>query len=300
MDQRTLRKSYVFEGKGLHTGTYSKMTVSPAPADSGIVFRRTDLGGACVKALAENVTSTARSTTISCGEAKAVTIEHLMSALYGLGIDNADIELTNVEVPILDGSARPYVEAFMADGLQGLGVERRLIEIPRRIVAEDEKSGSRIVIEPAARPSFDVTVDFGSKVLGVQKASWNPSVDYAGQIGLCRTFVFLHEIEALLAHGLIRGGDIDNAIIVVEHPVTREHIEELEEKLGYHGLYVTPEGYLSNLSLHFPNECGRHKLLDILGDFYLCGGYLKAKVTAFKPGHGINTTAAKMVRELVG
>ena len=299
MKQRTLKRAYGFEGKGLHTGTFSHMTLSPAPVDTGIVFVRTDMEDAQIPALAEFVTTTARSTTIASGEAQAVTVEHILSALLGLGVDNAKISLDNLEVPILDGSARPYIEAITADGLEEQDAERRYVEIPEAIEIKDEESGSWVRVEPADAPSFDVTADFGSRVLGVQTAHWDEDVDYPCEIGICRTFVFLHEIEFLLSHGLIKGGDIDNAIIVVEKPVEQEHLDEIASSLGYHGLFVTPEGYLSNLKLHFPNECGRHKLLDIMGDFCLCGGRLKAKVTAYKPGHKINTNAAKAVRKLL-
>jgi len=299
MKQRTLKRAYEFEGKGLHTGTFSHMTLSPAPVDSGIVFVRTDMDDAQIPALAEFVTSTARSTTIACGEAQAVTVEHILSALFGLGVDNARISLTNLEVPILDGSARPYIDAICADGLEEQDAERKYLEISETIEIKDDESGAWVRVEPAAAPSFSITADFASRVLGVQTAQWDETVDYPREIGICRTFVFLHEIEFLLGHGLIKGGDVDNAIIVVEKPVEQDHLDEIASSLGYHGLYVTPEGYLSNLKLHFLNECGRHKLLDILGDFCLCGGRLKAKVTAYKPGHRINTNAAKAVRKLL-
>ena len=168
-NQHTLKKSYYFQGKGLHTGTYAHMKVLPAPAGSGIKFRRTDLRGKpVIEALAENVSNTARSTTISHKDTVAVTIEHIMSALTGLGVDNALIELDNIEVPILDGSARPYVEAILKDGLEDQGVPRQYIDLPQSLEIRDDRSGSWVRIEPAAAPSADITVDFGSKILGVQ------------------------------------------------------------------------------------------------------------------------------------
>ena len=204
-NQHTLKETYRFEGKGLHTGTYSHMTVSPAPAGHGIKFRRTDLpGGPLIEALAENVTKTARSTTISCGDAEAVTIEHIMSALSGLGVDNALVELDNREVPILDGSAGPYVKAFLADGLVDQGVPRVYIDIPQTLEIRDGKTGSWIRIEPADAPSADITVDFGSRILGVQSAHWDETVDYAHEIGVCRTFCFFHEIEYLFKNNPAR------------------------------------------------------------------------------------------------
>ena len=299
-NQHTLKESYRFEGKGLHTGTWSHMTVSPAPAGHGVMFRRTDLPGQpVIDALAENVTSTARSTTVSCGEAQAVTIEHIMSALTGMGVDNALIDLDNVEVPILDGSAGPYVAAFLQDGLSDQGVPRVYIDIPQTVEIRDGRTGSWVRIEPADAPSADITVDFGSRILGVQSAHWDESVDYAREIGVCRTFCFFHEIEYLFRNNLIKGGDVDNAIVIVEHPVSAEQLSSIATLLSMPDLTVTDQGYLNNLQLHFPDECGRHKLLDLLGDLRLAGGWLNARVTAFKPGHTLNTQAAKALRAIL-
>ena len=297
VNQRTVAEIVRFEGKGLHTGTFSRIAIHPAPADSGIVFVRTDLDSPVkINALAENVTSTARSTTISNGDVSVVTIEHIMSALTGLGIDNALIEVEGVEIPILDGSAKPYVEAIKAAEQDA---PRRYVEIPEIVEIKDEQSGSFVRIEPADSFSASITVDFSSKVLGVQTASYDEQTDYASEIAVCRTFCFFHEIEFLFKNNLIKGGDVDNAIVIVEHPVTDEQLSAIAGLVGKPKLNVTGEGYLDNLTLHFPNECGRHKLLDLIGDIRLAGGFPKAKITAFKPGHGINTTAAKAVRQLV-
>ena len=299
-NQHTLKGPYRFEGKGLHTGTYSHMTVSPAPAGHGVKFRRTDLPGQpVIDALAENVSNTARSTTVSCGEAQAVTIEHIMSALTGLGVDNALIDLDNVEVPILDGSARPYVEAFLKDGIVDQGVPRVYIDIPQTVEIRDDRTGSWVRIEPAGAPSADITVDFGSRILGIQSAHWDETVDYAHEIGVCRTFCFFHEVEYLFKNNLIKGGDVDNAIVIVEHPVSAEQLSSIATLLSMPDLTVTDQGYLNNLQLHFPDECGRHKLLDLLGDLRLAGGWLNACVTAFKPGHTLNTQAAKALRAIL-
>ena len=252
------------------------MTVMPGPADSGIVFRRIDLlGKPEIQAIAENVSNTARSTTISQNGGEVVTIEHIMSALTGMGVDNALIEIDNREVPILDGSARLYAEAFAKDGLQDQVVPRKFIDIPLAIEVSDPKTGSWVKIEPAGEPSAHITVDFGSKVLGVQSARWGLATDYAVEIAPCRTFCFFKEIEMMLKNGLIKGGDLDNALVVTE------------------------DGYMGNPTLHFTDECGRHKLLDLLGDIRLAGGYLNAHITAFKPGHSINTKAAKALRALL-
>ena len=295
--QQTLRKEYSFEGKGLHTGKVARMIVGPAPVDTGIIFRRTDLGeGVLIEALAENVSSTARSTTISKGEASVSTIEHLLSALTGMGVDNAYVDIDNVEVPILDGSAKPYIDAIWADGFEQQDAPRRYIELKEAVEIVNEEKGSKVRIEPAEEFSYDIKVDFNSRVLGVQSAQWDPSVVYSQEIGVCRTFVFFHEIEFLFKNGLVKGGDVDNAIVIVEHPVSKEQVEDMSRLFNVPALEVREDGYLSNLQLRFDNECARHKLLDLIGDLRLCGGFLKAKVIAEKAGHGINTTAAKAVR----
>ena len=274
--QHTLCSACSFEGKGLHTGTYDHMRVLPAAVGCGIVFRRTDLPGAPeVAAMAEYVTNTARSTTLQCGAAEAVTTEHILSALLGLGVDNALIELDGREVPILDGSARPYAEAFLSAGLQEQDAPRRFIDLPQSLELKDPRSGSWIRIEPAEAPSAESTVDFNSPVLGVQSARWDMDTDYASEIAPCRTFCFYREIEGLLKNNLIKGGDLDNALV------------------------VTDDGYMGQPTLHFPDECGRHKLLDLLGDMRLAGGFLNARITAYKPGHSINTKAAKALRALL-
>lgn len=295
--QQTLRKNYSFEGKGLHTGKVARMTVGPAPVDTGIIFRRTDIGeDAFVEAVAENVSNTARSTTISKGLASVSTIEHIMSALTGLGIDNAYIDIDNVEVPILDGSAKPYIDAMWQDGVEIQDAPRRYVEIKETIEVVNEK-GSVVRIEPADEFSYHITTDFNSRVLGIQKAVWDPSVVYAEEIGVCRTFVFFHELQFLFANNLVKGGDVDNAIVIVEHPVTDEQVQQISQLFDVPALEVREDGYLSNLVLRFPNECSRHKMLDLIGDLRLAGGFLKAKVTAEKAGHGINTTAARRIRE---
>lgn len=296
--QQTLVKRYSFEGKGLHTGKTAHMTINPAPVDTGIRFRRTDIGeDAFVDALAENVTNTARSTTITGKMAAVATIEHVLSALTGMGVDNALIDIDNIEVPILDGSAKPYIDAIWKDGFAVQDAPRRYVELKEAIEIRNDEKGSLVRIEPADEFSYDIKIDFNSKVLGVQHAQWNPSIVYADEIGICRTFVFFHEIEFLFNNGLVKGGDVDNAIVIVEHPVTEEQVSKMSSLFGVPALSVREDGYLSNLTLRFENECARHKLLDLIGDLRLAGGFLKAKVTAEKSGHGINTTAARMVRE---
>lgn len=296
MNQRTLKYRYNFEGKGLHTGKYCHMTVCPAPSNTGIRFQRTDLGkDAYVDAVAKNVSLTSRSTTISDGKVSVMTIEHLLSALTGFGIDNAMITIDGPEVPILDGSARAYAEAFATDGLVEQSVERKWVEVKEEFLYKNEKTGSYIRITPADHPSYEVTIDFNSKVLGVQTVKWDESMDYATEVAPCRTFCFLHEIQLLASLGLIKGGSVENAIVIVEKPVTKNALTRLARTFGQPELSVSPSGYLSNVDLRFADECGRHKLLDIMGDLRLCGGFLKAKVEAYKPGHSVNTKAAILI-----
>ncbi|MBR4826822.1 MAG: UDP-3-O-[Bacteroidales bacterium] len=294
MFQKTLRTSCSFEGKGLHTGKFSHLTVNPAPAGTGIVFVRTDLGVE-IPALASNVDSTRRSTALAKGRARVGTVEHLLSALTGLGIDNARIEVDARELPILDGSAAPYASAFTAAGIQEQDAPRRWVEIKDEIFVKNPSSGSWIRITPSEEPSVELTVDYGSRVIGVQTVKVDRNTLYANEIAPCRTFCFLHEVWPLLALGLARGGDVDNALIAVERPVSQRRLDRIARMLGKPRLSVTPEGYLSNLELRFPDECARHKMLDLLGDLRLAGGFLKARVVAFKPGHAINTAAAAQI-----
>lgn len=297
--QQTIRKSYSFEGKGLHTGQYAHMTVNPAPEDTGIVFRRVDLPGAPqMEALAEYVNSTARSTSLAKGECVVGTVEHLLSALTGMGVDNAIVDIDNAEVPILDGSAAPYCSAILKDGLKVQKSARKYVELAEEIEIINEKTGSLVRLTPAAKLSYDLQIDFDSKVVGVQTASWSPVQEYFKEVAPCRTFVFFHELEYLLGCNLIKGGDVDNALVIVEHPVSQEQIARMAELFNKPKLRVDEKGYLSNVHLNFSNECARHKLLDLIGDLRLCGGFLKAKVTAVRSGHTINTNAAKAVREM--
>ena len=309
--QHTLKKAYTFSGKGLHTGAVVNMTLLPAEAGSGIVFRRTDLGeDASVSAIATNVAGTERGTTIHCGKASVSTIEHLMSAASGLGIDNMLVELNAPEVPILDGSALPYVKTILADGLQEQPASRRYLSIREPFHLEDDASGASIDILPADCFSADLTVDFGSGVLGVQRCIYSPQFGdsagrksfqtlgkaYATQFAPARTFCFFHELEYLVAKGLIKGGDMDNAIVIVEHPVDDATLKRMQSLFGVGDLRVN-EGYLNNLQLHFPDEIVRHKMLDLLGDFALLGAPLRGTIIASKTGHRINTAVCRTLLE---
>ena len=215
-----------------------------------------------------------------------------MSAFTGMGVDNAIVEIDNLEVPILDGSARFFAESIAKDGLEEQDAERVYIELKAPIEIKYENTGSWVRIEPADHLSYDITVDFNSHVLGVQMAHWDESMDYLKEVSVCRTFCFFHEVQFLASQGLVKGGDVDNAIVVVEHPVDDAVLDSMAELFKQPRLSVTPQGYLSNLVLNFPDECGRHKLLDLIGDIRLAGGYLRAHISAYKPGHSINTKAA--------
>ncbi len=291
MHQQTLSRTYTFEGKGLHTGAFSHLCMKPASEDSGIRFVRTDLGVE-IPALAGYISGTERSTSLSKDGADVCTVEHLLSALTGMGVDNATLELDNAELPILDGSAFPYAEAIERDGLCPQDAPRRYFTPSEPLEVRNPSSGSFVRVEPSDRFSLDVTMDFGSQVPGVQRLCWEEGDDYLGRIAPCRTFVFLHEVRDLASRGLVKGGDVDNAIVVVDRPVEPGELEKIARKVGRPGLKVLPDGYLSNLELRFPDECGRHKLLDLMGDLRLCGAWLHARVTAYKPGHGINAAAA--------
>lgn len=272
MKQHTLNSTYTFSGKGLHTGKPVTMQLLPAPEDYGIVFQRTDLGDdVLVHARVENVIQTRRCTTLSERGVKIITAEHLLSALSAMGVDNALVQIDAAEVPILDGSARPYVEAICEHGLIEQPAERRPIVVDKPFVYEDPRSGSRIAFEPAADFSVDVTIDFKSQVIGTQQAHWDRSVDYAREIAPCRTFCFRKEVRMLRFLGLIKGGSLDNALVVDE-----------------------PRGYLGDPVLQFPDEPARHKLLDLLGDLALAGRPIQGHITAYKPGHKANTTALKL------
>ena len=273
MRQHTLNSTYSFSGRGLHTGKPVTVQLLPAPQDYGIVFQRTDLGsGVEVHARVENVIQTRRCTTLSERGVKIMTAEHLLSAFYALGVDNALVQIDAAEVPILDGSARPYVEAIREHGLMEQPADRRPFIVERPYVYEDPKSGSRIAFEPADRFSVDVTIDFKSKVIGVQHAHFDDPAAYDREIAPCRTFCFRKEVLMLRLFGLIKGGSLDNALVVDE-----------------------PRGFVGDPVLQFPDEPARHKLLDLLGDLALTGRPIQGRVTAYKPGHKANTNALKQL-----
>ena len=268
MNQHTLRQPCTLRGIGLHTGCDVTLQLLPAPAGHGIVFERADKGGIRIPAMAACVGSTQRSTSLQRSGVEVVTVEHLLSACAGMGIDNLLVRLDAPEVPILNGSASPYVEAFLAAGLQEQPEPRREIAIPAPF--EYAFGDSLIRFEPADRYSLEVEIDFHSQVIGTQTATYTEGDDYAAEIAPCRTFCFLQEVEFLRKNNLIKGGSLDNALVIDE-----------------------PRGYLNDTPLRFPNECARHKLLDLNGDLALAGARLLAHVSARKPGHSVNTAAVR-------
>ena len=309
--QKTLKKEYSFSGKGLHTGVYVNMILAPAPVNTGVVFVRTDIGPeAKIEAIVDYVTMTARGTTLQKGDIKVSTIEHILSAFVGLGVDNAYVYIDGPEAPIMDGSAKPFVEAIAPNGFDGgevggtiEGVVEQDAPIDYFVVDEeisfvDEKSGSKLVLSPSDDTEVDLVVDYNSKVLGVQQAYFSSKkTNYISEIACCRTFCFFHEIEFMFKNNLIKGGDLDNAIVIAEYEVPQEELDKISTLLNVERVERVPEGYLNNISLRFPNECARHKLLDIMGDFALSGYRIKGKVTAYKSGHAVNTQMAKLIRE---
>ena len=293
--QNTLGAPITFSGKGLHTGKQVTMTVSPAPENHGIVFRRIDIAGApSVPALCDYVVDTSRGTTIAQGEARVSTIEHIMSALWTLGVDNALIDINAPETPIMDGSAREYVEKIQLTGLVEQKAARKYYEVTEKQVYTIPDKGVAIIIYPDDEFTVSVHIDFNSKVVGNQYATLDMFNEYKDNIAPCRTFVFLHELEPLLKMNLIKGGDLDNAIVVVENPVSDEQLDHLKKIFGKDDIRVTG-GYLNNLQLRASNELARHKLLDLLGDFALLGMRIKGRVWASRPGHYANTEFMKQL-----
>jgi len=298
INQKTLSKSISFIGKGLHTGLKVEMTIHPAPEEYGIKFQRVDLEGApIIPAIADLVTDTSRGTTIEDNGVRVSTIEHVLAALSGMGIDNALIQINAPETPILDGSALLYVQEINKAGLQEQDALKFFFEVREKIHYKDPKSGAEITLLPDPEFSVDLMIDFNSQVLGHQYARFHSGVDFALELAPCRTFVFLHELMPLFNNNLIKGGDMDNAIVIAEKPVPQEELDKLTALFNKPSVTRCTEGYLNNLELRFSNECARHKLLDLIGDFSLIGYPLKAKVIANKPGHTINTTVAKLIRK---
>ncbi len=299
MNQYTVKNIVRLEGKGLHTGKIVKVAVHPAAANHGIVFKRMDLDGQPqVHADAMNVTSTVRNTTIKRGEASVSTIEHLLSALSALHIDNVLIEIDGPEVPILDGSALPFVLALQDAGIEELDKEREILVIRNPIHYVDEETGSEISVFPADGFELTAMIDFNSKILGLQYANYNSYTDYIEEVAPSRTFVFLHELTQLLQYDLVKGGSLDNAVVMVEELPEPKELERISKSFGQENIKVEPGGILNKGGLKFDNEPARHKLLDMIGDLALVGKTIQGRIVVTKPGHTANVNLAKKFKTL--
>ncbi len=300
-NQHTLAKPVSISGTGLHTGAKVTLTIKPAPANHGVVFKRTDIEGQPeIAALAKNVLETARGTTIGLSPDVTVsTVEHVLAALVGLEIDNALLEINGLEMPIMDGSSLPFVEAIESVGTQEQDAEREYFEITEPISYEAENGEVELMAVPADKFEVSVMVEYGTTVLGSQNASLKNLADFKQEIARCRTFSFLHELEYLLDNGLIKGGDLNNAIVYVDQEVDQATLEKLKVAFKKDNVAVKSNGILDNLDLHFSNEAARHKLLDVIGDLSLAGKPIKGRIFATRPGHKANTDFAKILAQKI-
>ena len=298
--QTTISKPISLQGVGLHTGKNVKLKFLPAGANFGYAFKRIDLEGEpIIKADAGLVTSTQRGTCLEKNGVSIQTCEHVLAALVGLEIDNVIIELDSSEPPIMDGSSKFFVEALEKAGIKELDHFREVYVVKEVISYVDEETGSEITIIPSEQYQVTTMVDFGTKVLGTQNANLTKLSNFKKDISNSRTFSFLHELEMLLEEGLIKGGDLNNAIVYVDKPLSKKTMEKLKIAFNKDSISVKPNGILDNLILHYPNEAARHKLLDVIGDLALIGIRLKGKVIANKPGHFINTQFAKKMSKII-
>ncbi len=296
--QKTVAGEVEFNGKGLHTGAITNIKIKPAGENKGIVFVRVDLEGSPeIKAVVDNVTDTSRSTTISVGNAKVTTIEHLMAALYGTGVDNAIVEINGPEVPIMDGSAKDFVLGINKVGVVDQNAPRVYYTITEKHKIAIPEKNIELSIYPDDDFKVNLNVDFNSDVIGMQYATIEGAGEVCDSLSSCRTFVFMHDILPLLDHNLIKGGDIDNAIVIVEGEVPKEHVDKIKEITGNSNIEVSQNGYLNNTELRFDNEIARHKLLDLVGDLFLVGARIKGKVFASRTGHYANTEFARVLRK---
>lgn len=297
MKQLTLKGEFTVKGKGLHTGLDIEATFCPAPDNHGYKFQRIDLEDApIIDALAENVTATTRGTVISRGDVKISTIEHALAALYAAGIDNCLIKLNAPELPILDGSAKEYCEKIAHIGVEEQKTEKDYYIVKQKIEVRDDTTGSSLVVLPDEDFSIDTMVAFDSPVLANQFASLDKLSDFADEISASRTFVFVREIEPLVKGNLIKGGDLDNAIVIYDSPLPQSELDRIADLMNVPHKSVSEYGYINNKPLTSDNEPARHKLLDVLGDIALIGRPLKGKIIATRPGHSLNTTFAKQIR----
>lgn len=298
--QHTLKESIQISGTGLHTGILVDMILHPANPGFGIQFQRGDLPTKpIIKADCDFVTDTSRGTTLQIGDAKVSTVEHILAALVGLGVDNVLIEVNGPEIPILDGSSAPFIEFIEKTGIQEQNAAKAWYSIDENIFHYDDEKRVEMVALPALDYQITTLIDFNSPVLGTQHAALKTISDFKKEIAPCRTFCFLHELEALLENDLIKGGDINNAIVVVDKVIAKEEMTRLAKIFKRDKIEVKSEGYLNNLELRFPNEPARHKLLDVVGDLALIGYPIKARIIANRPGHSSNVEFAKKIKQYI-
>jgi UDP-3-O-[3-hydroxymyristoyl] N-acetylglucosamine deacetylase / 3-hydroxyacyl-[acyl-carrier-protein] dehydratase len=296
--QSTINQAVTVAGIGLHTGTEVSMTFKPASPGHGIVFKRIDMEGeALVPAIAEYVVDTSRGTTIEKNGARIGTVEHVMAALSGLQIDNVLIEIDNIETPIMDGSSKVFVEVLNSVGIKTQNAVRKYFTIQRNIEYYDKDKDVHMMALPENEFKVTVMIDYNSQVLGQQHAKMENIDDFREKFASSRTFCFLHELEMLLDNNLIRGGDLNNAIVVVDKKVGDDELKKLAKLFNKEQVEIREEGILNNIELHFPNEPARHKLLDVVGDLTLVGMPIKGKIIASKPGHSTNVEFAKLIRK---
>lgn len=298
--QKTLNGSFSLYGKGLHTGLNLTVTFNPAPENYGYKIQRIDLPGEpIIDAIAENVTETTRGTVLTRGEARVSTVEHAMAALFALGIDNCLMQVNGPEFPILDGSAKYYVENIERVGVKEQNAEKDVFVIKSKIEIKDENTGNSIIILPDEKFSLNVLVHYDSDILFNQYATLEDMADFKSEIASSRTFVFVRELEALLNLGLIKGGDLDNAIVIYEREMPQDKYDQLTDILGVPRMDAKKLGYLNHKPLVWNNEPARHKLLDIIGDLALIGKPLQGRIIATCPGHTINNKFARAMRKVI-
>ncbi|MFW6043637.1 MAG: bifunctional UDP-3-O-[3-hydroxymyristoyl] N-acetylglucosamine deacetylase/3-hydroxyacyl-ACP dehydratase [Marinilabiliaceae bacterium] len=297
--QKTLRESITLKGTGLHTGAGVSLTMNPARPDSGFCFKRTDIESQpVIKALADNVVFTDRGTVLEENDARISTIEHCLAALRGMGIDNCLIEVDGPEAPILDGSAKPFVDAIKQAGSEEQDAEKDFFIVKEKMVVEDPETGSSIIAIPEDGETYQAMISFDNSTFLANQFATLESMDrFEEEISPSRTFVFLHDLEPLLKNNLIKGGDLNNAIIIIDKEVEQEELDRLAILFDKPRIDVKPIGILNNLELHYANEPARHKLLDVIGDLTLAGKPIKGRIIAKKPGHKINAQFAQTVRK---
>lgn len=297
-NQRTLASEVSLKGKGLHSGIDVDITFKPAPVDHGYKFCRVDLPDKpIIHALAENVSDTIRGTTLEENGAFVATIEHVLASFYGMNLDNVLVEINGPEAPIMGGSAMKFTEAIKEAGIVEQKSLRKYFEVKEKIVYSDEEHGVDLIIYPDDHLSINVLIDYNSKILGNQYAVLDNKNEFAEEISQSRTFVFFHELEPLFKAGRIKGGDLDNAIVILEKEVPQSEIDRIARMFNKPNITAHKEGILNNIALRYPNEPARHKLLDLLGDMALVGQHIKGKIVATRPGHLANTQLARLVRQ---